>query len=155
MPAITAIPTAYSGVTFRSRSAARFAQVGFLINMRLRLLPLLALSLCAADISPRLAADMADIIYHIEGGARARKPYGVISVQILDAHHAREITLASIRANWRRWEAAGRPGTFGQYMAHRWVPASVDAAGHRRWVRNFNAHLRARSIQAARQPTPP
>jgi hypothetical protein len=113
---------------------------------------LLSTTVISGELSPRLADEMADIIWKIEGGHAARKPFGVLSVKVLDAQHAREITIASIHANWRRWERAGRAGTFAQFMAHRWVPRSVDAAGHRRWVRNFNHHLRRANARAAATP---
>lgn len=79
---------------------------------------------------------LATAIYWAEGGARARVPYGVLSLPVRDADHARQITLNSIRNNWRRWEQAGRPGDFIQFMGLRWCPPSVDAAGHTNWVRN-------------------
>jgi hypothetical protein len=119
----------------------------------IRLLAILALALTTAaePISPRLAGDIADAIHQAEGGRKARVPYGVLSVRVQDAEHAREIALASIRANWRRWEAAGRPGPFIPYMARRWVPRAHDPRGHRAWVRNVTILLRESNLRAARR----
>jgi hypothetical protein len=79
---------------------------------------------------------LADAIYKAEGGSKARSPYGVLSVKVKDAAHARRITLTSIRNNWTRWERAGRPGEFIDFMADRWCPKAADPAGNVNWKKN-------------------
>ena len=113
---------------------------------------LLSTAVLAADISPRFANDIADAIHRAEGGHRARVAYGVLSVRVQDAQHAREVCLATIRANWRRWEVAGRPGPFVRYLARRYCPTAHDPRGHHRWVANVNHHLRRANVRAASTP---
>ena len=113
---------------------------------------LLSTAVLAADISPRFANDIADAIHRAEGGHRARVAYGVLSVRVQDAQHAREVCLATIRANWRRWQAAGRPGPFIAFMGRRYCPPAHDRRGHHRWVANVNHHLRRANVRAATSP---
>lgn len=79
---------------------------------------------------------MADAIFLAEGGDKARVPYGVLSVKVRDKSHARSITIISIRNNIKRWNKAGKPGTFVEFMANRWCPESSDAIGNKNWKRN-------------------
>ena len=79
---------------------------------------------------------LADAIYRAEGGAKARSPYGVLSVKVKDQADARRVVLISIQNNWKRWEKAGRPGEFIDHMADRWCPASSDPVGNRNWKSN-------------------
>ena len=82
---------------------------------------------------------LADAICRAEGGAKARCPYGVLSVRVKDAADARRITINSIQNNWKRWERAGKPGEFISFMADRWCPVSADPIGNRNWKRNVKA----------------
>jgi hypothetical protein len=79
---------------------------------------------------------LADAIWRAEGGAKARSPYGVLSVKVRDAADARRIVLVSIRNNWTRWEKAGKPGDFIDWMANRWCPVASDPVGNRNWKSN-------------------
>ena len=90
---------------------------------------------------------LADAIYRAEGGVRAQYPYGVRSIDTHgDAAYARRITLNSIRNNRRRWETAGNPGSFLEFMARRWAPvgAGNDPDGlNRHFVKNVRFFLGA------------
>lgn len=100
------------------------------------LLLCLAVSACAGEIHPAYYNRIVDAIYLAEGGPRARVPYGILSVKVRDASHARSICLRTVRNNWRRWEAAGRPGEYLDFLADRYCPRSVDPTGNRNWKRN-------------------
>jgi hypothetical protein len=78
----------------------------------------------------------ADVVYRIEGGDKARKPYGVLSVKVNSKEHARQITKNSIRNNWKRWHKAGKPDTFIVFFANRWCPPSADYQGNKNWINN-------------------
>jgi hypothetical protein len=82
-------------------------------------------------------------------------PYGILSVPIQDAQHARDVCLATIRANWRRWQNAGRPGPFIPFLARRYCPPAHDRRGHLNWVANVNHHLRRANVRAATPCTSP
>lgn len=90
---------------------------------------------------------LADAIYRAEGGIKARSPYGVLSIKVRDAAHARRITINSINNNWARWEKAGKPGTFINFMADRWCPPSADPQGNRNWKRNVKAIYELKEVK--------
>ncbi len=95
-----------------------------------------------AAVEPQFAERMANAIYRAEGGAKAKSPYGILSVKVRDEKEAREVCLRSIRNNWLRWEKSGKPGTFVDFMADRWCPPSADYQGNLNWKKNVNAFLK-------------
>ena len=100
------------------------------------------LSVGAAEIPPAYAERICTAIYWAEGGAKARVPYGILSVKVKDAAEARRVCLRTIRNNWRRWEKAGRPGAYLDFLADRYCPPSVDPTGNRNWRRNVRRLMR-------------
>lgn len=111
---------------------------------KLLLASLLTASLHGAEVPPLAESYVnrfADVIYKIEGGDRARKPYGVLSVKVNSKDEARRVTINSIRNNWKRWHKAGKPGDFITFMARRWCPPSADPVGHRNWVKNAKFYM--------------
>jgi hypothetical protein len=119
----------------------------------IRLLTILCLSLTTAaePISPALERDLLDALWRAEGGPRARRPYGVLTVPVRNAAHARAIAREVLREEWTDWECAGRPVTFPRWFARRWCPPSADRRGHANLVRNLEAMLHAANIRAARR----
>lgn len=100
------------------------------------------LSLLLAPAAMALDAErIADAIWRVEGGHRARVPYGILSVKVKDAAEARRVCLNTIRNNHRRWIAAGRPGDYLDFLADRYCPPSVDPAGNRNWKHNIKSLL--------------
>ena len=95
----------------------------------------------ASEIPTALAERIVDAIYVAEGGARAKVPYGILSVPVKDATEARRVCLNTVRNNWRRWGAAGRPGEYLTFLARRYCPPSVDPVGHRNWLTNVRRQL--------------
>ena len=92
------------------------------------------------SLSALAASDdaIADAIYRVEGGSRARVPYGILSVQVRDEAHARRICLNTIRNNRIRWIKAGQPGAYLDYLADRYCPRSADSVGNKNWKRNIH-----------------
>ena len=84
---------------------------------------------------------IADAIWRVEGGAKARVPYGILSVPVRDAAEARRVCLNTIRNNHKRWIKAGRPGDYLDFLADRYCPPSVDPVGNRNWKRNIRQIL--------------
>lgn len=82
---------------------------------------------------------MADAIFRSEGGDKARVPYGVLSVKVKDKADARRICINTIRNNITRWEKAGKPGDYIDFLANRYCPPSADPVGNRNWKRNVTA----------------
>ena len=102
------------------------------------LIAITTLMLAAAVVSaqPINVERMADAIYRAEGGDKARVPYGVLSVKVKDKADARRITITSINNNIKRWDKAGKHGTFIDFMANRWCPVASDPVGNRNWKNN-------------------
>jgi len=80
---------------------------------------------------------IADAIYRVEGGARARVPYGILSIPVRDAAHARKICLNTIKNNRVRWIKAGQPGSYLDYLADKYCPRSADPIGNKNWKVNI------------------
>jgi hypothetical protein len=75
------------------------------------------------------------------------KRYGVRSVKVKSPEEAQRILDNSIRNNRLRWEKAGSPGRFVDFMQKRWAPigASNDPEGkNKNWARNVRAALKKR-----------
>jgi hypothetical protein len=106
-------------------------------------LPLLAVCLLAgfsalgADLTPAEINRAVDAIWRIEGGAATRYPYGIRSITTTNAAHARKICYNTVRNTWRRYEAAGKPGEWADYLANRFCPPAADKVGNANWKRNF------------------
>jgi len=50
---------------------------------------------------------LADAIYHAEGGAKAKKPYGILSVKCDGEQECRRVCINTIRNNERRYKEYG------------------------------------------------
>jgi hypothetical protein len=84
---------------------------------------------------------IADSIFRLEGSAKAKAPYGILSIKVSSPAQARRICLNTIRNNRARWIAAGRPGPYLDFLADRYCPPSVDPVGNRNWKRNIHKLL--------------
>lgn len=94
-----------------------------------------------AELAQGEAGRIADAIFQAEGGNRASVPYGILSVHVNSAAEARRVCLNTIINNHRRWEAAGKPGEFLEYLGNVYCPKSADPVGNRNWKRNVKALL--------------
>lgn len=90
---------------------------------------------------PLLAAtddQIANEIYRLEGGAKAKAPYGILSMKVSSPAMARRICLNTIANSRNRWLKSGRPGDELDFLADRYCPASVDPKGNRNWKVNIH-----------------
>lgn len=118
------------------------------------LMMLMTCSAVAKDVlTAREAERIADAIYVIEGGRKAKVPYGILSVKVRDERHARQVCLNTIRNNHVRWKKAGAKGEFLNFLADRYCPPS-DAAGNRNWKKNIQAVLKKKSVKPASSKPP-
>ena len=83
---------------------------------------------------------IADAIYRVEGGRKAKVPYGILSMKVRNAKHAREICVNTIRNTHERWKVAGRPREFIDFLADRYCPPT-DSEGKRNWKKNMRSIL--------------
>lgn len=105
-----------------------------------------AVSLNAAPFEKLTDADaerIANAIYVIEGGNKTKFPYGIKSIDTKgDVVVARKICLNTIRNNHKRWLKANKNGSFINFLANRYCPASVDPKGNRNWKANIARRLK-------------
>lgn len=83
-------------------------------------------------------------IYRAEGGPKARKPFGVLSVPCKGYEECREICYATVRNNYLRWVAAGRKGEYLEFLAAKYAPvgAGNDPRGlNKNWLGNVRSFL--------------
>ena len=108
------------------------------------ILVLLLLSNWAAYAKSSLTAAnverIADAIYVLEGGSKARVPYGILSMSVRDESHARQICINTIRNSYNRWIKAGAKGDFLDHLANRYCPPA-DSEGNQNWKRNIRRLL--------------
>lgn len=88
------------------------------------------------------AERLADAIYKAEGGDKAKAPYGILSVKVANREEARRVCINTIRNNLKRWEKAGKPGDYIDFLADRYCPPSVDQIGNKNWKRNVKALMK-------------
>lgn len=74
-------------------------------------------------------------IYYAEGGPKARKPFGILSVPCADYRGCRQVCLNTVRNTWRRWLKAGQPGEYLTFLGNRYAPPSAHPL-NRYWVGN-------------------
>lgn len=107
------------------------------LNPRILFTALLITTTAQAQLPAAEQQRIANAIYRIEGGAKASKPYGILSVKVTSEPDARRVCLNTINNNWRRWQTAGATNYFGDFIGDRYCPAAADPTGNRNWKRNF------------------
>jgi len=91
-------------------------------------------------------AQIADAIYLAEGGAKAKVPYGILSVKVKDEAEARQVCLNTIRNNHKRYADYGHKqyATYLEFLASRYCPigAGNDPKGlNQNWLKNVKYFL--------------
>lgn len=86
-------------------------------------------------------------IYRAEGGEKAKAPYGLIhSSWCMDEpgwckYYANEV----IRVHRKRWERAGNPGDWIEYLGSKWAPtqgvSDWESSYNKNWIRNVRFFL--------------
>jgi len=90
--------------------------------------------------------EIADAIYLAEGGAKAKVPYGILSVKVKDEAEARQVCLNTIRNNRKRYADYGHKqyATYLEFLASRYCPigAGNDPKGlNQNWLKNVKYFL--------------
>ena len=101
-------------------------------------------SLGPAEPPPPDFERIVDAIYRIEGGTKAVKPFGILSVSCASYADCRHVCRNTVRNTYRRWVRAGRPGDYVDFLGARYAPlgAANDPRGlNRHWVKNVRSLL--------------
>jgi hypothetical protein len=64
-------------------------------------------------------------IYLAEGGERAKKPFGILSVPCSDYSSCKKICTNTVRNNLKRWEKAGKPGDYLEFLSKKYAPVGM------------------------------
>jgi len=83
---------------------------------------------------------IADAIYLAEGGARAKVPYGILSVKVKDEAEARRVCLNTIRNNRIRFTKQNKYTDFIEFLGSRYCPVLAHKL-NRNWVKNVKYWL--------------
>ena len=88
---------------------------------------------------------IASAIYHAEGGARTRYPFGILNKSCEGYAQCRYMCREIVRVHWLRWQRAGNPGDFLSYLQSRYAPtvnATNDPHGlNSNWKRNVSYYM--------------
>jgi len=84
--------------------------------------------------------EVADAIWHSEGGASATYLYGIRSIPYKDEADARRICINSIRNGYKRGLDAGQPMGFLEHFSMRYCPPKAHKLNVN-WVGNVKYHL--------------
>ena len=82
---------------------------------------------------------IADAIYKVEGGAKTKHPYGILSVK---TSNPRKVCLVTIYHNEVRWQDAGSKGDYLNFLADVYCPKSADPVGNKNWKTNIHKFLK-------------
>ena len=88
------------------------------------------------SIDPAYAEKIVNAIYKVEGGAKTKHPYGILSVKTKDP---RRVCMNTVRNNYIRWQKAGSKGDYLDYLADVYCPKSADPVGNKNWHKNIHA----------------
>lgn len=85
---------------------------------------------------------LADAIYLAEGGAKTKHPYGILTKYKTTT--PRQACINTIYSKYGDWWAAGRPGTYLEYLASKYAPigATNDPTNlNQNWLKNVRYFL--------------
>jgi hypothetical protein len=80
-----------------------------------------------------------DVIYKIEGGAKTKYPYGIMSVK---TSNPRRVCFNTVSNNYIRWQKAGKTNEFLMFLSEKYCPPSVDPIGNKNWKNNIKFYLK-------------
>ena len=81
-----------------------------------------------------------DAVYLAEGGEKAKKPFGILSIPCFAYSDCRRICLNTIRNNYRRWQNAGKPDEFLSFLGSRYAPISAHPL-NKNWIPNVKYYM--------------
>lgn len=89
-------------------------------------------------------------IYQAEGGKKAKKPYGVLSVKC-EADSCRRVCENTVRNNFQRYLEYGHENydTYIEFLASRYAPIGADNDPNnlnQNWIKNVSYHLGKNSL---------
>lgn len=68
---------------------------------------------------------VADAIFKAEGGNKAKRPYGIVSVKCSVKEECRRICINTVRNRWKKYEKERPKKTFLKYLQESYAPLNV------------------------------
>lgn len=94
-------------------------------------------------------------IERAEGGDKASVPFGILSVKTKGKDDARQIALNTAKNNFKRWNSAGQPGNYIDFLANRYTPVAHDPQGNINWKKNVSSiYSQLSAKKEATKPAP-
>lgn len=84
---------------------------------------------------------IADAIYKTEGGSKAAKPFGILSVPCEGYDECRVICLNTIRNNRKRFKKQTKYVDFIEFLGSRYAPVEAHPL-NKNWVKNVKWFLK-------------
>ena len=126
---------------------AYFCKVTNLVRVKWFFAACLAVIACsnlrAESMLDSRANQIADAIYKVEGGAKTKHPYGILSVKTSDP---RGVCINTIKNNFKRWQDRGSKGDFLDFLADVYCPKSADPTGNANWHKNIHRLIPADKV---------
>ena len=88
--------------------------------------------------------EIVDAIYKAEGGTKAKKPFGILSVPCAGYEDCRDVCFNTVRNNHRRWLLKGDKRPFLEFLGSRYAPISATNDPDNlnvNWIRNVKYFL--------------
>lgn len=110
---------------------------------------LLILFSCGTAFADIPVPAIVDAIYQAEGGDRAKKPFGILSVPCDSYSECRQICENTVRNNYRRWQASDQSVTYLEFLANRYCPvgAENDNGTNKYWLKNVRSILKSKGVE--------
>ena len=90
------------------------------------------------NLSAQDLNQLANCIYKVEGGAKTKYPYGVMSVK---TPNLRQVCINTIRNNFQRWNH-NNSISFIDYLGNIYCPKRSDFQGNINWRKNIKKILK-------------
>jgi hypothetical protein len=100
---------------------------------------------CVVNAEAWTDEQIVNAIYRAEDGAKAKVPYGILSVKVANAAEARRVCLNTVRNNRKRYADYGykQYSDFLSFLASRYCPVGCDNDNgtNRFWLKNVRYFL--------------
>lgn len=82
-----------------------------------------------------------DAIYLAEGGEKAKKPYGILSVPCNSKEEGRVICYNTVKRRYQIWQSEGAKGDFITFLGKKYAPVKASQLNNN-WVKNVSYYVR-------------
>lgn len=81
-----------------------------------------------------------DAIYRAEGGAKAKVPFGILSVKCDGYDDCRKVCYNTVKNNYDRWQKSDKSKTYLEFLRDRYCPVEAHPL-NKNWLKNVKRFL--------------